>query len=127
MPRPKKAAPNRTNGTYEYKATIGKTLDGKAVRKSFYSPISLEDAKRKAEEYKVKQAVIDTVGVTAETASDTNFTAHELRHTRGTQLRRNGVDIYTIQKLLDHKDINVTAQVYVHDDLETTRMAAKIL
>ena len=55
------------------------------------------------------------------------LTAHELRHTRGTQLRRNGVDIYTIQKLLGHKDINVTAQVYVHDDIETTRAAAKIV
>lgn len=73
MPRPKKAAPNRANGTYEYKATIGKTFDGKAIRKSFYSPISLEDAKKKAEEYKVKQAVIDTVGVTEETASDISF------------------------------------------------------
>ena len=55
------------------------------------------------------------------------LTAHELRHTRGTQLRRSGVDIYTIQKLLGHKDINVTAQVYVHDDIETTRAAAKIV
>ena len=55
------------------------------------------------------------------------LTAHELRHTRGTQLRRNGVDIYTIQRLLGHKDINVTAQVYVHDDTETTRAAAKIV
>ena len=55
------------------------------------------------------------------------LTAHELRHTRGTQLRRNGVDIYTIQKLLGHKDVNVTAQVYVHDDVETTRAAAGII
>ncbi len=55
------------------------------------------------------------------------LTAHELRHTRGTQLRRNGVDIYTIQKLLGHKDVNVTAQVYVHDDIETTRAAAGII
>ena len=73
MPRPKKATPNRANGTYEYKATIGKTFDGKTIRKSFYSPISLDDAKRKAEEYKVKRAVIDTVGVTEETASDISF------------------------------------------------------
>lgn len=73
MPRPKKAAPNRANGTYEYKATIGKTFDGKTIRKSFYSPISLEDAKRKAEEYKVKRAVVDTVGVTEETTSDISF------------------------------------------------------
>lgn len=54
------------------------------------------------------------------------LTAHELRHTRGTQLRRNGTDIYTIQKLMGHKDINVTANTYVHDDVETTRKSAKI-
>ena len=29
------------------------------------------------------------------------LTAHELRHTYGTYLRRHGVDIYTIQKYLD--------------------------
>lgn len=55
------------------------------------------------------------------------LTAHELRHTRGTELRRNGVDIYTIQKLMGHKDINVTANIYVHDDIATTRKAAKIV
>lgn len=55
------------------------------------------------------------------------LTAHELRHTRGTQLRRNGADIYTIQKIMGHKDINVTASVYVHDEVEITRAAAKIV
>ncbi len=75
MPRPKKAAPNRPNGTFEYKATIGRTYDGKAVRKSFYSPISLADAKAKAEKYRVEQAVINTVGVTEETASDITLAA----------------------------------------------------
>ena len=55
------------------------------------------------------------------------LTAHELRHTRGTQLRRNGADIYTIQKLMGHKDINVTASIYVHDEIETTRLNAKIV
>ena len=52
---------------------------------------------------------------------------HELRHTCGTQYRRNGVDIYTIQKLMGHKDINVTANTYVHDETEVTRKAAKIV
>ena len=55
------------------------------------------------------------------------LTAHELRHTRGTELRRSGVDIYTIQKLMGHRDVNVTANIYVHDDTETTRRAAKII
>lgn len=54
------------------------------------------------------------------------LTAHELRHTRGTQLRRDGVDIYTIQKLMGHKDVNVTANTYVHEEIEVTRRAAKI-
>ena len=55
------------------------------------------------------------------------LTAHELRHTYGTHLRRIGVDIYTIQKIMGHKDINITANTYVHDETETTRKAAKII
>lgn len=54
------------------------------------------------------------------------LTAHELRHTYGTHLRRIGVDIYTIQKIMGHKDVNITANTYVHDESEITRKAAKI-
>ncbi len=46
---------------------------------------------------------------------------HELRHTFGTDLRRRGVDIYTIQKVMGHKDINVTANLYVHNEVESLR------
>lgn len=55
------------------------------------------------------------------------LTAHELRHTYGTYLRRHGADIYTIQKLLGHKDINVTAEIYVHNELNTLREAVTAL
>lgn len=48
-------------------------------------------------------------------------TSHELRHTYGSYLRRHGVDIYTIQQILGHKDINVTAGIYVHADIATMR------
>ena len=51
------------------------------------------------------------------------LTLHEMRHTYGTSLRRNGVDIYTIQKILGHKDIQVTAEIYVHNELEELRVA----
>ena len=51
------------------------------------------------------------------------LTLHEMRHTYGTSLRRNGVDIYTIQKILGHKDIQVTAEIYVHNELEELRAA----
>ena len=57
MPRPKKEKPNRTDGIYEVKITLEKTLDGKYVRKSFYSSISKENAKRQAEQYKVDYLV----------------------------------------------------------------------
>lgn len=49
------------------------------------------------------------------------LTAHELRHTYGTMLRRHGVDLHTIQKLLGHRDIEVTANTYVHAEIDTMR------
>lgn len=57
MARPKKEPPTRKDGLYEYKLLVGRTLDGKRIRKSFYSSISKEDAKRQAEEYKIAAAV----------------------------------------------------------------------
>ena len=54
------------------------------------------------------------------------LTAHELHHTYGTKLRRDGVDIYTIAKVLGHRDINVTANVYVKEDVKMLREALGI-
>lgn len=51
------------------------------------------------------------------------LSAHELRHTYGTMLRRHGVDIYTIQKILGHKSINVTSEIYVHNEIDTLKKA----
>ena len=61
MPRPKKEKPNHGN-LYEVKITIGKTLDGKLIRKSFYSEISKADAKKQAEQWKIDQAVAEQSG-----------------------------------------------------------------
>lgn len=54
------------------------------------------------------------------------LTPHELRHTFGTLLREQGVDIYTIQKVMGHSDISVTAAIYVHNDLDVLREQMKI-
>ena len=62
MPRPKKEQPNRKDGLYEVKITTGKTLEGKLIRKSFYSSISKDDARRQAEEWKVSQKVAQQTG-----------------------------------------------------------------
>ena len=51
------------------------------------------------------------------------LTLHELRHTVGTVMRENEVDIYSISKLLRHSNIDVTSKVYVHNDLEVLRRA----
>ena len=50
MPRKK---PTRKDNRYEYKITLGRDIHGKPLRKSFYSTVSLADAKKKAEEFRV--------------------------------------------------------------------------
>ena len=64
MGRPKKEKPNRANGIYEVKVTVGRDSMGRPIRKSFYSKISKEAAKAKAEQFKVDQAVYDITGET---------------------------------------------------------------
>ena len=66
MGRPKKDAPNRADGLYEVKVTLGKDFDGKLIRKSFYSTISKADARAKAEQYKIEQAVNRATGAMSE-------------------------------------------------------------
>ena len=51
---------------------------------------------------------------------------HELRHTYGTTLREKGIDIYTIQKVMGHSDISVTAGIYVHNDIDVLRREMKL-
>lgn len=41
-------------------------------------------------------------------------TPHELRHSFGSALLREGTDIKVVSKLLGHKDISVTYNVYIH-------------
>lgn len=54
------------------------------------------------------------------------LTAHELRHTFGTDLHRQGIDIYTIQKLMGHKDLKMTTELYVHNEIDELKKAMKI-
>lgn len=53
------------------------------------------------------------------------LTSHQLRHTYGTWLRRHGVDIHSIAKILGHKSIDVTGNTYVHNELTTLRRAVR--
>ena len=60
MPRKKKG--QRADGTFEYKATVGKDFTGKRIQKSFYGT-TLAEAKQKAEQYKNDKAVTAALGM----------------------------------------------------------------
>jgi integrase len=64
MGRPKKEKPTHSSGRYVYKATIGHNFDGTPKRKAFYSKISKEDAKSKANQYIIDKEVAEQIGET---------------------------------------------------------------
>ncbi|MDN3512015.1 MAG: tyrosine-type recombinase/integrase [Candidatus Jettenia sp.] len=55
-----------------------------------------------------------------------DFHFHDLRHTFATRLAQRGVDIYTISKLMGHKDIRMT-QRYAHHSPESLRVGIQVL
>lgn len=56
----------------------------------------------------------------------TDFRFHDLRHTYGSYLRQNGVDIHTISKLMGHRDLRMS-QRYAHLSAENLREAISML
>jgi len=55
-----------------------------------------------------------------------NFRFHDLRHTFGSRLGMAGVDIKTIQELMEHKDIKMTMR-YSHPTPEHKKHAVEVL
>jgi len=55
-----------------------------------------------------------------------NFTFHDLRHTFATRLVQNGVDIYSVQKLLGHTTVSMTLR-YTHHYPESLRGSIAVL
>ncbi len=51
---------------------------------------------------------------------------HSIRHTYGSMLLRNGVDIETVAELMGHTALAVT-QIYLHSDLKTKHNAVNKL
>jgi integrase len=55
--------------------------------------------------------------------NDINF--HSLRHTFGSLLKQNGVDLKTIQELLGHKTREITSKIYTHISVKNKKEAAE--
>ena len=51
--------------------------------------------------------------------------AHDLRHTYGTLLYESGTDLYSIAKVMGHKDVKVT-QIYVHQRMDALKDKIKL-
>ena len=49
-----------------------------------------------------------------------------MRHTYGTNLNRRGVDIFAIQKIMGHKDVKMTTEIYVHNEVEVLHQAINL-
>ena len=57
--------------------------------------------------------------------SDVHF--HTLRHTFATRCIEHGVDVKTLSEILDHYDVNITLNRYVHPSLELKRIGMEKL
>lgn len=62
-----------------------------------------------------------------EKASIKNCTPHDLRRTFGSQLLLQGVDIYTVSKLLGHNSVATTEKHYAFLNRETLHNAVNAL
>lgn len=51
---------------------------------------------------------------------------HELRHTRATLLKDEGKDIYSIARLLGHRNLDMLAKRYAHDNVDALRRALDV-
>lgn len=49
------------------------------------------------------------------------FTSHMLRHSRATELIRDGVAIDIVSKMLTHRSVTTTSDTYVHLDVDDVR------
>jgi integrase/recombinase XerD len=69
----------------------------------------------------MKYSAVDKLVARTEKRVGFEFTAHDLRHTFVTVLRRHRVPLETVSKLVTHKSITTTADIYSHLDAEDLR------
>ena len=103
MARPKKQIhKRRSDGTFEAKVTIGYNIDGKPIRKSFYSSKSQEDAKLKGERYKIEQEIALRNGDINELNITFRDVAERVKDIKEQKLRANTFEIQYKNILYKH-------------------------
>jgi integrase len=73
-----------------------------------------------------KDVAVMRMGRISKQMGPRGFTLHELRHTTGSRLAHKGVDAFTIQSVLGHKNV-ATTQRYVHMSGERLKEAIRLL
>lgn len=81
-----------------------------ATRKDKLPPLFISGQMRRITVQRVEQILHVAAG---EAGIEKNVTPHVLRHTFATDLRRNGADLFSVMKQLNHSSINST-QIYTH-------------
>jgi integrase len=69
----------------------------------------------------MKYSAVDKLVARTEKRVGFEFTPHDLRHTFVTVLRRHRVSLETVSRLVTHKSITTTADLYSHLDAEDLR------
>lgn len=55
------------------------------------------------------------------------FTLHSLRHTFATLALSSGMDVTTVSKILGHRDVTTTLNIYSHNIAETQGLVAQTI
>lgn len=137
MPRPRKDKPHHSSGMYEYKATVGHTFDGKAIRKSFYSSTSKAAAKAKADEYIINTRIAEQTGEVyiakgttfsswakewLQTYKKGNCKEHTYNYTYRTNVENYMVPFFGDAKLTDIRQIDVQKYFNEHKHLSANTL-----
>lgn len=56
-----------------------------------------------------------------------NYTPHQLRHSRATDLVENGTPINEVSELLGHASVNTTQKFYLHNKIKSETLQRKVL
>jgi len=110
---------NRTRSFTKERVPV--TIESKYVIPNKYGELYLTSNWYK----RVYKPLLDEIVIQNKDQNMKPLTPHELRHSYGTTLYDRGVDLRTIQKIMGHATLEITSNLYIHDNIETMRKSLK--